>query len=339
MDEPTAALSAREAEALFVIIRRLKERGMGIIYISHKLEEIRQIGDRVSILRDGANIATVDPKTTDTDEIVALMVGKGLSTQREFRNVSPDNVLVEVREVANGKLKAPVSFDVRAGEILGITGLVGAGKTELARALYGADPVESGSISLVGKERVVRSPAKAVDAGLGYLPEDRDSHGLFLNLSVVRNIALGRTVKTRRSVVVSDNAERRLANQVVDSVNVKTRSIDDKVKYLSGGNKQKVILGRWLNADCTLLVLDEPTIGIDVGARQEIYDLIKRFVERGDRSVLFVSSDMDEVLHVCDRILVMSGRALVAELDPAKTDKQEIMRYSIVEQSRVAEGS
>ncbi len=339
MDEPTAALSAREAEALFVIIRRLKKRGIGIVYISHKLEEIRQIGDRVSILRDGLNVATVDPRSTDTAEIVALMVGKGVESKRDYRHVPPSNVLVKVRDVLNANLREPISFDVRAGEILGVTGLVGAGKTELARAIYGADPVESGTIVFNGHERAVRSPVKAVDIGLGYLPEDRDSHGLFLNLSVGRNIALGRTVKARRAITVSSGAERKLANDVVDSVHVKTRSIDDKVKYLSGGNKQKVILGRWLNADCTLLVLDEPTIGIDVGARQEIYDLVQRFVEPGDRSVLFVSSDMDEVLQVCDRILVMSGRRLVKELDPAKTDKQEIMHFSIVEQARATEGS
>lgn len=337
MDEPTAALSTRETKVLFQIINRLKERGIGIIYISHKLEEIRQIGDRVTILRDGASIATVDPRKTETDEIISLMVGKTVNHGREFREVDPGRIIARISGVQNENLREPVSFSVRSGEILGITGLVGAGKTELARAIYGADPIDAGEIEIAGTPRIIRTPARAVDAGLGYLPEDRDSDGLFLNLSVRRNISLALTTKARGKIIASAKAERRLAKEVVEAVNVRTRSIDDQVKYLSGGNKQKVILGRWLKAECTLLLLDEPTIGIDVGARQEIYSLVRQFVDRGDRSVLFVSSDMDEILAVCDRILVMSGRKLVAELDPRETTKEQLMQKSIVEKQAVSE--
>lgn len=337
MDEPTAALSNRETQLLFDIVRHLKEKGIGIIYISHKLEEIKQIGDTVTVLRDGANVATLDPQVTSTDELIALMVGRNIEQERTFREIDDKTPLVEIKEIQNQNLREPISFSVRKGEILGITGLVGAGKTELARAIFGADHVETGSIEINNQSREVRSPVRGVNAGIGYLPEDRDSHGLFLNLSVRRNISLARTTKARGRIFTSNAVERKLAEEVVRSVNVQTRSIDQRVKYLSGGNKQKVILGRWLNADCTLLLLDEPTIGIDVGAREEIYQLVREFVEEGDRSVLFISSDMDEVLAVCDRILVMSGRKMVAELDPRETNKQQLMQYSIMEKQELTE--
>lgn len=337
MDEPTAALSSREADSLFSIIRRLKTRGIGIIYISHKLEEIRQIGDRVTILRNGENVATVDPKTTETDALISLMVGKSVDHTREFRDIDLQRIIARITGLQNENISEPVSFSVRSGEILGVTGLVGAGKTELARAIYGADPVECGEIEINGKIRSIRTPARAVDAGLGYLPEDRDSDGLFLNLSVRRNISLSLTVKARGKIGASSRAERTLANDVVEAVNVKTRSIDEQVKYLSGGNKQKVILGRWLTAECTLLILDEPTIGIDVGARADIYSQVRKFVDGGDRSVLLVSSDMDEILAVCDRILVMSDRKLVAELAPSEATKEKLMYYSILEKPLVVE--
>ena len=337
MDEPTAALSNRETELLFEIIRRLKDRGMGIIYISHKLEEIKEIGDKVTVLRDGANVSTMDPRQTSTEELIALMVGRTVHQERTFREIGGETPLVTIRDVQNENLREPISFSVRNGEILGITGLVGAGKTELARAIFGADRVETGSIEINDRTREVRSPVRGVNAGIGYLPEDRDSHGLFLNLSVRRNISLARTTKARGRLFTSNKLERTLAENVVRSVNVRTRSIDQKVKYLSGGNKQKVILGRWLKADCTLLLLDEPTIGIDVGAREEIYQLVREFVAEGDRSVLFISSDMDEVLAVCDRILVMSSRKMVAELDPKETNKQQLMQYSIIEKKELTE--
>lgn len=337
MDEPTAALSNRETQLLFEIIRDLKERGIGIIYISHKLEEIKQIGNKVTVLRDGANVATLNPRETSTEELIALMVGRSVHQERTFREVDSGPPLVEIREIQNENLREAISFSVQKGEILGITGLVGAGKTELARAIFGADHVETGSIEIGGESREVRSPVRGVNAGIGYLPEDRDSHGLFLNLSVRRNISLARTTKARGRLLASNKGERNLAEAVVRAVNVRTRSIDEKVKYLSGGNKQKVILGRWLNAECTLLLLDEPTIGIDVGAREEIYQLVRKFVEGGERSVLFISSDMDEVLAVCDRILVMSGRKLVAELDPRETTKQQLMQQSIIEKQELTE--
>ena len=337
MDEPTAALSNREAQLLFDIVRHLKEKGIGIIYISHKLEEIKQIGDKVTVLRDGANVATLDPRETSTDELIALMVGKNVYQERTFREIDGKTPLVTLRDIQNENLREPISFSVRKGEILGITGLVGAGKTELARAIFGADRVETGSIEIGERTREVRSPVRGVNAGIGYLPEDRDSHGLFLNLSVRRNISLARTTKARGRLFTSNKLERLLAEKVVRSVNVRTRSIDQRVKYLSGGNKQKVILGRWLNADCTLLLLDEPTIGIDVGARQEIYQLVREFVKEGEHAVIFISSDMDEVLAVCDRILVMSGRKMVAELDPKETNKQQLMQYSIIEKQELTE--
>ncbi len=328
MDEPTAPLSTEEVGKLFQLIRRLKADGVSIIYISHRLEEIKRIGDRVTVLRDGASIATVDPKAVDTKDLIALMVGKSMSTRGERVSWPVGGSHFEVRGLVNRNFPEPIALRVRENEILGITGLVGSSKTELARAIFGIDRCASKELLLGGRRIDIKGPRSAVGLGIGYLPEDRDSCGLCLNMGVKENMTLVSLAKLR-TLFFSHARERATVQDIVDSIRVMTPGLSQQVKYLSGGNKQKVVLGKWLMADCRLLILDEPTIGIDVGARSEIYELIRTFVRTGDRSVIFISSDMDEIQEISGRILVMSKGRIVADLDPDSTSKEEIMQYSL----------
>jgi ribose transport system ATP-binding protein len=334
MDEPTAALSRKETEKLFRTIGDIKARGIGIVYISHKLEEVKQIGDRITVLRDGLAIATLESRSADLNHIISLMIGKELERSRGARGGGrADEVILEAKSLTTPNLSAPVSFSVCRGEILGVTGLVGSGKTELARALFGIDRLSGGDLVLDGAHVRIDSPRTAVRRGIGYLTEDRDAFGVCLNMGVKENVSLVRLAKMR-SLLFSITAERRAVSDLVRSIGLKIAGLSQHVKYLSGGNKQKVVFGKWLSADCRLLILDEPTIGIDVGARGDIYMLIRRFVAEGNRAVLFISSDMDEILEISDRILVMAAGAVVTELDPKKTSKQEIMQYG----TRVKQG-
>lgn len=328
MDEPTAALSRKETETLFQTIGDVKARGIGIIYISHKLEEVKLVGDRITVLRDGVAVATVPAKDADLQQIISLMIGKELTKGHVTRAAPAGNEIFRVENLSNPNFAVPISFQVHKNEILGITGLVGSGKTELARAIFGVDPVDSGSSFLDGKPVRIASPRTAIGLGIGYLPEDRDADGLCLNLGVKENVSLVSLTKLR-GLFFSRANERRTVTNLVDAIAIRTTGISQQVKYLSGGNKQKVVFGKWLTAECNLLILDEPTIGIDVGARGEIYELIREFVSEGDRAVIFISSDMDEMLEVTDRILVMSAGRLAAELDPRHTTKQEILQYSL----------
>ena len=329
LDEPTASLSRNETEILFEAIADIKARGIGIIYISHKLEELKQVGDRITILRDGAKIATLPSDGAEVDEIVRLMIGKELAQSQRAQSLARDQNLFRVEGLESEHITAPISFALRKKEILGITGLVGSGKTELAQAIFGIDKLCAGTIYLHEREVRIDSPQTAVALGLGFLPEDRDADGLCLNLSVKENISLALMSKLK-GFFFNTAAEKRTVAQAIQAMDVKTAGMSQQVQYLSGGNKQKVVFGKWLSAKCNLLILDEPTIGIDVGARKDIYDLIRAFVaEEDDRGVIFISSDMNEVLDVTDRILVMSGGNVVAELDPKQTTKQQILRHSL----------
>lgn len=334
MDEPTAALSRKETENLFRIITDIKSSGVGIIYISHKLEEVKQVGDRITVLRDGLSISTLPTRDADLNSVITLMIGKDLSRTRRESAVSGNGAVFEARGIVNGSFAQPVSFSVRRGEVLGVTGLVGSGKTELARALFGIDPLSSGGLLLDGRPVRIDSPRRAVSEGIGYLSEDRDTDGLCLNLGVKENVSLVLLSKLR-SIFFSVAAERRTVEDLVGSIGLKIAGLSQQVKYLSGGNKQKVVFGKWLTAKCRLLILDEPTMGIDVGARGDIYGLIRGFVQQKDRAVIFISSDVDEILEISDRILVMSGGQITAELDSQAATKQEIMRHS----TRVAQGA
>jgi len=327
MDEPTAALSRAETATLFRTIAEVKAKGIGIIYISHKLEEVKQVGDRITVLRDGLAVQTLPARDADVNVIIRLMIGKGVSRSRVESERSRGESGFSAKGLRNRNFPSPLSFSVEKGEILGITGLVGAGKTELARALFGVDPVSDGTLSLFGKPIRVDSPAQAVRLGIGYLSEDKDAFGLCLNMGVKENVSLV-SLARQRGLFFSIPAERRAATDLVAAIGLKIAGVSQHVKYLSGGNKQKVVFGKWLSARCHVLILDEPTIGIDVGARGEIYSLIRDFVGGGERAVLFISSDMDEILEISDRILVMTDARVVAELDPRKTTKEELMQHS-----------
>jgi ribose transport system ATP-binding protein len=327
MDEPTTALSKKEIEVLFAMIGQLKSRGIGIIYVSHKLEEIKQIGDRVTILRDGNNIATLNLRDVELREIIRLMIGRDMAFEQRAQTAKGEPVLA-LENVINQYFIRPVNLVVRAHEILGVTGLVGAGKTELARAMFGADKIEQGRMYLQGKVVKITNPRRAVTSGIGYLPEDRDGKGLCLNLGVRENLTLAFLAKLKR-LFIDRVSETRQVKETIKSVQIRARSASQQVKYLSGGNKQKVVFGKWLEANCQVLILDEPTMGIDVGARKEIYDLVRRFIEKPQKAVVFISSDINEILEIADRILVMSDRSIVAELNARETNKQQIVEYSM----------
>jgi ribose transport system ATP-binding protein len=310
------------------MILQLKAKGISVIYVSHKLEEVKRIGDRVTILRDGKAVVTAKLKDMDVKDIIGFMIGRELRARPVHRGASGDREVLSLRGASTRHLPGPVTVSVREHEILGITGLVGSGKTELARAIFGADKMTAGNLYLNGNEVKIHNPRDAVKLGIGYLPEDRDSKGLCLNLGVKENVTLALLAKLKR-VFFSRRFERILARKMVSSLKIRTRDIFQPVKYLSGGNKQKVVLGKWLEAGCKLLILDEPTIGIDVGAREEIYELVRRFTGQPNRAVIFVSSDITEILDIADRILVMARSQVVAELDPKETTKQQIMQYSM----------
>jgi ribose transport system ATP-binding protein len=328
MDEPTAALSKNETEVLFQMIGQLKKQGIGIIYVSHKLEEIKQIGDRVTILRDGSNIATLDLREAELREIIKLMIGREIPIEQRAKTGGQSGIVLELENIQNQYFVHPLNLKVSGGEILGVTGLVGAGKTELARVIFGADTVEAGKMYLRGKEVQINTPRRAVVSGIGYLPEDRDGKGLCLNMGVRENLTLSFLAKLRR-IFLDRLSETRVVKETIKSVQLRARSMSQQVKYLSGGNKQKVVFGKWLEADCQVLILDEPTMGIDIGARKEIYDLVRRFIEKPGKAVIFISSDINEILEIADRVLVISDYHVVAELDARRTNKQEIIEYSM----------
>jgi ribose transport system ATP-binding protein len=325
MDEPTAALSSRETETLFRTIADLKKRGVGVIYISHRLEEIKQIGDRVTVLRDGVNVGTLPVSGVDLSTIIRLMIGRDLrAAAREAQAGEGGRGIVEIRNLTCPGAFRDVSLTLSEGQVLGLTGLVGAGKTEVAQALFGVREPSEGRILVDGKEVSIESPRTANLLGLGYLPEDRDARGLCLNMGVQQNITLA-SLSQRAYGFINPRSERRTAESAVNSLNIRTPSLAQQVKFLSGGNKQKVMFAKWLAARCRVLILDEPTFGVDAGARAEIYALIDDFAHAQKKAVLFTSSDIDEALAVTDRILVMAGGSLIAERSPRETTKQEIL--------------
>lgn len=330
MDEPTAAISKQEIELLFTLIHELKKQGIGIIYISHKLEEIKQIGDRITILRDGMHVKTLNVEGIELNQIVSLMTGHEIRRTMKSREITTRDSFIEFRHLTVNNVFHDLNFTVHKGEILGLTGLVGSGKTELARAIFGIDPLHAGEIALDKSVVRIESPKHAIQLGMGYLPEDRDVDGLCLNMGVKENISLVFLAKLR-SALFSNRKEKQLANTSIQQLRIKAANMSQYVKYLSGGNKQKVVFAKWLSAECQFLILDEPTIGIDVGAREEIYELIHQFVKETAKAVLFISSDIQEILNISDRILVMAQGKIVAELNPKETTKQRVMEYCLSE--------
>jgi ribose transport system ATP-binding protein len=324
MDEPTSSLTQRETDRLFEVIADLKRAGVTMVYISHRLAEVRQIADRVVVLRDGRNSGTLDRAELTHDAMVRLMVGRDV---RQFyrRQHAPANAIrLEVRQLVFAGSRAPFSFVVRAGEVVSLAGLVGAGRTELAEALFGLRPISGGSIQLDGQELCPRRPAQAIAAGLLLAPEDRRLCGLVLEDSVQHNLALPNLDQLSRLRLVSPGRERQLARDLCHRLRVRTPRLDQPVGLLSGGNQQKVVLGKWLARRPRLLILDEPTRGVDIGARSEIYALIDQLAGSGV-AILLISSDLEEVLGISDRVLVLHQGRLAGELSRPDLSEEAIM--------------
>jgi ribose transport system ATP-binding protein len=324
MDEPTSALTDTEINQLFTLIRRLKERGVSVVFISHHLDEVFQICDRGTVLRDGEYIDTVELAQVTEDDIIRLMVGRNLDQQYPKVSSLRGEEALRVEGLNRKGVLHDISFTAYAGEILGIAGLVGAGRTELMRAVFGADPIDSGQVYIFGKEVAVKSPQVAIRAGVGLLPEDRKQQGLVLMLSVLHNISMASLDQLTSSLLLRLGDERKQAGGFIDKLRIMTPSLNQPVQYLSGGNQQKVVLAKWLASHSKILIFDEPTRGIDVGAKVEVYNLMNNLVENGV-AVVMVSSEMPELLGMSDRILVMHEGRIAAELSRQEATQEKVL--------------
>jgi ABC-type sugar transport system ATPase subunit len=330
MDEPTSALNSSEVGALFRIIRTLQERGVTILYVSHRLGEIFELADAVTVLRDGRHIRTSPIGEVTADTLITDMIGRKLEGIFPARNRTLGAVVLAARHLTSARTFDGVSFALRAGEVLAITGLSGAGKTELAKALFGDWPLDGGEIELFGRPGGI-DPSRAIAAGVGYLPEDRKTEGILAEVSVQRNLALAVLPRLAQRFGIIDRAqERAVATREVEALEIRTPSLGQLVRNLSGGNQQKVALGKWLACGARLLILVEPTQGIDVGVKFEIYDLVAQLSGTGV-AILLVSSELPEILGLAHRILVMRAGRVVAELEGERTNSEEVLRYALGE--------
>ena len=329
LDEPTAVLTFTEIEKLFSLINKLKNDGVSIIYISHRLEEIFQICDRITVLKDGTFVKELNTTEVNKGQLVNLMVGRDMSTLFPSRAAKIGDVVLEVKNLNRGKMVRNVSFSVRAGEVLGFSGLVGAGRTETMRAIFGADKKESGEIWLNGEQVNFKNPREAVKKGLGLLPEDRKQQGVLLEQSIRVNTTLSALRKiTQLLGIINFQKDKKLAEDVLAELATKYNSIEDNTSSLSGGNQQKVALAKWLVADCKCIILDEPTRGVDVGAKVEIYKNINDLAEQGV-AIVMISSEMTEIIGMCDRALIMRQGMVVGELDRSELAEDRLIRYSM----------
>lgn len=324
MDEPTAALNDAEVAELFTIIRRLKAEGVGIVYISHKMDEIKQIADRVTVMRDGEYVATVQAADTPLSRIISMMVGREVSEQPlQVPDTFANEVVLEVKGLNRGREIRDVGFDLRRGEILGFAGLMGSGRTEVARAIFGADPIDAGEIHVHGKLARIGSPYDAVRLGIGYLSEDRKHFGLATGMDVRANVAMTCLDKFSNAVGVLDESEMQaVAQRYIQQLGIRTPSDKQQVTLLSGGNQQKVVIAKWLLRDCDILIFDEPTRGIDVGAKSEIYKLLEALAEQGC-AIIVISSELPEVMRLSHRIAVMCEGRLTGILPGGENTTQE----------------
>ncbi|WP_372814355.1 sugar ABC transporter ATP-binding protein [Paenibacillus sp.] len=323
MDEPSAPLTINEVEAMFKIVRVLKEKGVTIIYISHRMEELFEISDRITVMRDGRYVSTQATQATNRQELVSLMVGRELKETYPSRSIKPQQTLLEVNRLSGNGFEH-ISFQLKKGEILGFSGLVGAGRTELARALFGVDPAHTGDIVFEGQKVNVRSPQDAIRLGMGLIPEDRKQQGVILRSTVKRNITLPSLKFLSRFGVVKTKEELGQAESFKNTLSIRTPTLEQKVNHLSGGNQQKVVLAKWLARDCKVLIFDEPTRGIDVGAKQEIYKLMCSLAESGV-GIIMISSDMEELLGMSDRVIVLSSGRMTGELGREAFAQEHIM--------------
>ena len=329
LDEPTAALTLAEIEELFRIMGELKAKGIGMVYISHRMDEIKRISDRITVMRDGEYVGTVNTAEVTKDEIIQMMIGRVVyEDPKTHSEVAPDApVVLEVKNLCSGKTIRNVSFTLRRGEILGFSGLMGAGRTEVARAIFGADRFDSGEIYVNGKKVDIRTPEDAIKNGIGYLSEDRKQFGLMLLKSVAENTAIASMDRYVKGGLISDKDLKAEAEVYNAKLRTKTPSMEQALKNLSGGNQQKVIIARWLIKDSDILIFDEPTRGIDVGAKSEIYALMNELSKQG-KSIIMISSELVEVLRMSDRVLVMCEGRKTGELDISEANQENIMQLA-----------
>jgi ABC-type sugar transport system ATPase subunit len=325
MDEPNSSLSESESEVLFDVIETLKERGIAIIYVSHKIEEVLRISDRISVLRDGKYVGTISKEEATERKVINMMVGRELdrSSMRPFDHVG--DTILEVRNLTGRGFK-DVSFDVKTGEIVAFSGLVGAGRSEVNRAVFGADKFQEGEIIFDGKPVRFNSPAQAIKHGLAMVPEDRKVLSLFMNMKIVKNMSMAE-LPHMTTAVISERRERNLVKDYVEKLDIRLASIDDPVSSLSGGNQQKTVLGRWLATDPKLLILDEPTHGVDIGAKSEIYELMRRLADEG-MGIILISSELPEVLALANRIVVMHEGRVTGILNRDDATEESIMAHA-----------
>ena len=333
LDEPTAALTQPEVEDLFRIMHDLQRKNIGMIYISHRMDEINRISDRVTVMRDGEYVGTEYTKNLTKDDIVKMMVGRVIYGEQKEKSLVPDDapVVLEARNIVSGKTLKNVSFKLRKGEILGFAGLMGAGRTELARAVYGADPFDSGEIFVNGKKTEIKTPEAAVKHGICYLSEDRKQFGLMLGKSVTENTVLASLDDYIRFGWINDAAAKAAAEEKNKQLRTKTPSMDQLLKNLSGGNQQKVIVARWLLKDSDVFIFDEPTRGIDIGAKSEMYDLMSELAAQG-KSIIMISSELAEIQRLSDRVIVMCEGRITADLPIEGLTQEEIMKYATMRQ-------
>ena len=329
MDEPTASLSEREVERLFEVITRLRGAGAGIIYISHRLEEIATIADRITVLRDGETVATQDAHDVTRADLIRMMVGRELDAVFPKRQVTLGDTALSVRDLSNVRTGVRgVSLSVRRGEILGLAGLVGSGRTQLAETIFGLTPATGGEIAIDGAPVAIGSPADAIDRGIAYVPEDRRQHGVVLDMSVAANATLASLSDVSRNGLIRRDSERASAQRYINELRIKASSVDAEVGSLSGGNQQKVALARWLATAPSVLILDEPTQGVDVGSKAEIHRLMQDLAERG-MAIIMISSELPEILGMSDRIAVMHAGTIVTTMEREAATAANVMAAAL----------
>ena len=327
LDEPTAPLTNNETKVLFNIVKKLKENDVTIIFISHRMEEIFEICDRVTVMRDGKYIATENTADIDRRKLIAYMVGRELGENYPPRTKELGDTVLKVQKMSSEKVH-DINFKLRKGEILGFGGLVGAGRTEVMQALFGADKIASGELTLNGKRMKPKSPGKVLEKGIGLIPEDRKNQGIFLGLSIKENVTFSSLKQAMTGPFINKQKDTAIADEYVDKLRIKTPSINQLVKNLSGGNQQKVVLAKMLATQCDILIFDEPTRGIDVGAKQEIYNLMRHLADEEGKSIIMVSSEMPELIGMSDRILIMRFGKIVGELDKKEFSQELILEYA-----------
>lgn len=327
MDEPSATLTDHELKTLFDLIRTLRRQDIGIIYISHRLEELYEIGNRVTVMRDGQYVGTHDICDVTREDIIKMMVGRELTEEYPKVVLPRGKERLRIERLTREGAFYDINFSVHTGEIVGLTGLVGAGRTEVARAIFGADPINSGKIFVDGQETKIRSPQEAIKNGIGLLTEDRKNQGLVLGMTIRENTTLANLKEITKGIFLNLSKERQVAENYVHDLQIRTPSIEQIAQNLSGGNQQKVVLAKWLFTQSRILIFDEPTRGIDVGAKSEIFKLMNRLLEQGV-AILMISSELPEVLGMCDRILVMHEGHLVGELSREEATQEKIMQFA-----------